>query len=137
MFFARRARSYRLIQPRYQSASRPVMLIVIVYGSAMITILPYDSRISGASAEVSRNRNAAWPFGVATLGMLVPVLMATASASNCSRVISPALEHRVDFADVHGGHEDVVTDHREKAVRDIEQCFLCFALVGHDPVDDG
>ncbi len=26
--------------PRYHSASRPVMLIVIVYGSAMMTILP-------------------------------------------------------------------------------------------------
>ena len=32
----RRVDSY----PRYQSAARPVMLIVIVYGSAMITILP-------------------------------------------------------------------------------------------------
>ena len=27
-------------QPRYHKASRPVILIVIVYGSAMITILP-------------------------------------------------------------------------------------------------
>ena len=59
------------------------MVIVIVYGSAMITIRPYDRRIKGASADVSKNRNAAWPLGVATLAILVPVLMATASRSNC------------------------------------------------------
>jgi hypothetical protein len=35
------------------------MLIVIVYGNAMTTMRPYDKRISGDSAEVSRNRNAA------------------------------------------------------------------------------
>ena len=29
-----------ITQPRYQSASKPVMLIVIVYGIAIITILP-------------------------------------------------------------------------------------------------
>jgi hypothetical protein len=34
-------------------------------------------------------RNAAWPFGVATEGILVPVLIATARASNCSRVSAP------------------------------------------------
>ena len=41
--------------------------------------------MSGAKDEVSRNRNAAWPLGVATLGMFVPVLIATPSRSNCCR----------------------------------------------------
>ena len=38
---------------------RPTPPITMVYGNAMITILPYDSRTNGAMAEVSRNRNAA------------------------------------------------------------------------------
>lgn len=48
-----------------------------------------DKRISGASAELSKNGNAAWPFGGATLGMFVPALVAIASKSNCSRSIAP------------------------------------------------
>ena len=43
---------------------------------------PYDRRMMGASEEVSKNKNAAWPLGVATEGILVPVLIATASKSN-------------------------------------------------------
>ena len=43
----------------------------------------------GASEEVSKNRNAAWPLGVATLGRLVPVLMAMARLSKCAREIAP------------------------------------------------
>ncbi|MNF14078.1 hypothetical protein D3C80_2161470 [compost metagenome] len=50
---------------------------------------PYDSRTKGAMADVSRKRKAAWPLGVATLGRLVPVLMATARVSKCSRVMAP------------------------------------------------
>ena len=50
---------------------------------------PYDRRTSGANADVSRNRNAAWPLGVATEGRLVPVLMATASSSNCFSAMVP------------------------------------------------
>jgi hypothetical protein len=46
-------------------ASNPVADIMIAYGSAIHTMRPYPSRISGASAEVSRKRNAAYPFGVA------------------------------------------------------------------------
>ena len=72
-------------QTRKVMASSAVVVSVIVYGSAIHSMRTYPSRISGASAEVSRNRNAAWPFGVATLGMLVPVLIAIASASNWSR----------------------------------------------------
>ena len=34
------AREAPLCHPRYQSASRPVILIVIVYGSAMMTMRP-------------------------------------------------------------------------------------------------
>ena len=45
--------------------------------------------MSGASAEVSRKRNAACPFGVATLGKLVPVLIETTNLSKCSREIKP------------------------------------------------
>ena len=45
--------------------------------------------MSGASAEVRRKRNAAWPFGVATEGRFVPVLMATASRSNCPVLTIP------------------------------------------------
>ena len=44
----------------------------------------------GASAEVRRNKKAAWPLGVATDGRLVPVLMLTARVSKWARVISPA-----------------------------------------------
>lgn len=66
--------------------------MVSVYGSAIHTIRPYESRISGANVEVSRNRNAACPFGVATLGMLVPVLIATANRSNCARLMAPLCE---------------------------------------------
>ncbi|MNL77088.1 hypothetical protein D3C87_2031840 [compost metagenome] len=65
-----------------------------MYGRAIHTIRPYDRRTSGAIAEVSKNRNAAWPLGVATLGRLVPVLMAMANVSKCSRVISPAMNAR-------------------------------------------
>ncbi len=36
------------------------------------------------------SKKAAWPFGVATLGILVPVLIATASRSKVSRVIVPS-----------------------------------------------
>jgi|TARA_B100000459_G_C8489959_1_gene162529 hypothetical protein len=42
----------------------------------------YDKPIKGANDDVSKKRNAAWPFGVATLGKLVPVLIATANLSN-------------------------------------------------------
>jgi len=59
----------------------------------MTTILPYDNRISGASADVSKNKKAAWPLGVATLGRLVPVLIATASVSKCSLEIVPFTDH--------------------------------------------
>ena len=48
----------------------------------MYTMVPYDKRNNGAIAEVSKNRNAAWPLGVATLGKFVPVLIATANKSN-------------------------------------------------------
>ena len=66
------------------------MVITMVYGRAMITIRPYDNRINGAIAEVSKNKNAAWPFGVATEGKLVPVLIAMVNKSKCARVIVPA-----------------------------------------------
>ena len=33
----------------------------------------------GANEDVNKNKKAAWPFGVAMLGMLVPVLIAIAS----------------------------------------------------------
>ena len=65
----------------------PTMLSTIVYGRAIITILMYERLIKGARDEVKRNKKAAWPFGVAMLGMFVPVLMAIASLSNCSLVI--------------------------------------------------
>ena len=71
-------------------ANTPQVDMEIVYGKASMTMRPYPSRISGASAEVSRNRNAAWPFGVATDGIFVPVLIATVSSSKCSRLICPA-----------------------------------------------
>ncbi len=41
----------------------------------------YDNLISGASADVNKNKNAAWPLGVATDGTFVPMLIATASFS--------------------------------------------------------
>jgi hypothetical protein len=64
------------------TVTSPVIAIVIVYGSAISTIRPYDRLIKGATADVSRKRKAAWPFGVATLGIFVAVLTATASRSN-------------------------------------------------------
>ena len=57
---------------------------MIVYGSAIYTILKYDKLINGAKAEVSKKRNAAWPFGVAILGILVPTLIAIAKLLNWS-----------------------------------------------------
>ena len=48
----------------------------------MYTILMYDKLINGARDEVSKNKNAAWPFGVATLGRFVPVLIAMAKLLN-------------------------------------------------------
>jgi hypothetical protein len=47
--------------------------------------------MSGATAEVRRNKKAACPFGVATLGMFVPVLTATAKRSNWSLEIIPSV----------------------------------------------
>ena len=88
------------------------------YGSAIQTMRTYPSRISGASVDVSRNRNAAWPFGVATLGMLVPVLIATASTSNCSRVDRTLQKRRLDLGDVDRRDEHVVADRREHAGRE-------------------
>ena len=41
--------------------------------------------ISGANEDVSRNRNAACPLGVAILGIFVPVLIAIANLSNWAR----------------------------------------------------
>jgi hypothetical protein len=38
--------------------------------------------MSGANDDVRRNKKAAWPFGVATLGIFVPVLIATPRRSN-------------------------------------------------------
>ena len=87
----------------------------------------YDSRMSGASAEVNRNRNAAWPFGVATLGMLVPVLIAIANASELLAVDHPALERPGDFIDVDGRNEDVIAHGRQQSVRDEENRGLRFS----------
>lgn len=53
-----------------------------MYGRVMTTIRPYNRRTSGATAEASRNRKAACPLGVATLGRLVPVLIAIARRSH-------------------------------------------------------
>ena len=63
---------------------------MIVYGSAIYTILKYDKLIKGARAEVSKKRNAAWPFGVAILGIFVPVLIAIVRLLKCSKEILPA-----------------------------------------------
>ena len=48
----------------------------------MKTILIYERFISGASDEVNKNKKAACPFGVAILGILVPVLIAIANLLN-------------------------------------------------------
>ena len=53
----------------------PTIDKTIVYGSAIYTILRYERFINGAKDEVKRNRKAAWPFGVATLGIFVPVFI--------------------------------------------------------------
>jgi hypothetical protein len=60
------------------TAINPTVVKTIVYGNAIYTIRIYDRFIKGAAAEVNRNRNAACPLGVATLGMFVPVLTAIA-----------------------------------------------------------
>jgi len=52
-------RQKMLIQNEWVTMYSPTPPITRVYGNAMITIFPYDSRTSGAMAEVSRNRNAA------------------------------------------------------------------------------
>ena len=46
--------------------------------------------MSGASDDVNKKRNAACPFGVAILGMFVPVLIAIVRLLKCSRVICSA-----------------------------------------------
>ena len=60
----------------------PTIDKTIVYGSAIYTILRYERLINGASEEVNKNKNAACPFGVATLGILVPVFIAIAKLLN-------------------------------------------------------
>ena len=60
----------------------PTIDKTIVYGSAIYTILRYERLINGASEEVNKNRNAACQFGVATLGILVPVFIAIARLLN-------------------------------------------------------
>ena len=102
------------------------------YGNAIQTIRTYPSRISGASADVSRNRNAAWPFGVATLGMLVPVLIATPGFELLAGRSRPA-ERRLDLGDVDRRDEHVVADRRERAVRDVEHRGLRAALERSTP----
>lgn len=67
---------YRITQ------TNPTVVKTMVYGKALTTILKYDNPIIGANEEVSKNKNAACPFGVATLGRFVPVLIATAHLSN-------------------------------------------------------
>ena len=67
----------------------PTIDKTIVYGRAIMTILKYDKLINGASEEVNKNKNAACPFGVAILGIFVPVLIDTANRSNCSLEITP------------------------------------------------
>ena len=47
------------------TASRPASVREIVYGNAITTMRRYESRSSGARADVSKNKKAAWPFGVA------------------------------------------------------------------------
>src|SRR5436190_3592901 len=79
-----------VVQSRYTTARSPATVNATVYGNAMTIIRRYESRTSGANADVNKNRNAAWPFGVATLGRLVPVLTATAKTSNCVRSMTPA-----------------------------------------------
>ena len=81
---------------------------------------PYESRISGASAEVSRNRNAAWPFGVAMLGMFVPVLIAIASDVELLARDRALQQRGLHFRDVDRGDEHVVADSRERGVGEIE-----------------
>ena len=61
----------------------------IVYGSAIYTILRQERLINGASDEVNKNKNAACPLGVATLGKFVPVFIAIARLLNCVSVITP------------------------------------------------
>ena len=66
----------------------PTILKTIVYGKAIKTILMYDKLINGARDDVNKNKNAACPFGVAILGIFVPVFIATASLLNWSNVIA-------------------------------------------------
>ena len=66
------------LQQKYTIDIKPTIESTIVYGKAITTIRRYDRSIKGANDDVSRNRNAACPFGVATLGIFVPVLIATA-----------------------------------------------------------
>ena len=54
----------------------------MVYGKAIITILMYERFISGANEDVNKKRKAAWPFGVAILGIFVPVLIAIANKNS-------------------------------------------------------
>ena len=48
-----------------------------------------DSMNLKREQEVNKNRNAACPFGVATLGRFVPLFIAIANKSNCSLSIAP------------------------------------------------
>ena len=66
---------YRITQ------TNPTVVKTMVY-KALTTILKYDNPIIGANEEVSKNKNAACPFGETTLGRFVPVLIATANLSN-------------------------------------------------------
>ncbi|GIS48914.1 MAG: hypothetical protein Ct9H90mP22_5020 [Gammaproteobacteria bacterium] len=52
---------------------RPTIVSTIVYGKPYTPSLVREP-INGAREEVKRKRNAACPFGVATLGRFVPVL---------------------------------------------------------------
>lgn len=71
-----------ILQRMKRTPNTAAPVIVIKYGNAIHTIRKYESRINGAKADVSKKRKAACPLGVAMLGMFVPVLIATARASN-------------------------------------------------------
>ena len=93
--------------------------------------------MSGASAEVSRNRNAAWPFGVATLGMLVPGIDGNNQEVELFPVDQTCSQRFLDLAHVHGRHKHIVADHRQDAVRGVEQHRLRAPFIGQQHVGDG
>ena len=81
------------------------------------------------------NRKAAWPLPVATEGRLVPVLMATASRSKWARLMALLISAVFTSVDVDGADEDVVTDHGEQAVGQIEEGELILGFGRQHPLD--